>query len=281
MSNHRREVKKGLPAESQVRIPAGDDRLAGMLHEADAGMTDEAVVVCPPFGDERKSAWRALTHLARILASGGYPVVQFDYWGCGESAGDFLDASLSTRLRDISAAADYLRRTTGADRLGLLGLRLGATLATRVAAERTDCTTMVLLEPIVEIAKYFDRMMQRKKIRQMITAGKAQGGETGTDIVDLDGYAMRRATLEELQQLRFGAGKTGCERRTLLVQISFNETLRSNVEQASGILRDQEGREPQVEKLVMPPFWSRVDVTDTGELNAVVKSFMVGDDGRD
>lgn len=263
--------------EEQVRIPADDFQLAGMLYGLEGEGSGEGVVVCPPFGDERKSAWRVLTHMARTLSAAGYPVVQFDYWGCGESAGDFLDASVSTRLRDISAAADYLRQVADIENLCLLGLRLGATLATRVATERNDCTSMVLIEPIVSVSKYFDRMMQRKKLRQMITAGRAEGGEDGSDIVDLDGYAVRRATLEELQQLTFHTPDGECQENTLLVQVSFNESLRSNTEEAVELLRDQAGAQPMVKKLVMPPFWSRVDVTDTSRLDEVVVEFMTGD----
>jgi alpha/beta superfamily hydrolase len=277
MNSHRRKVNRSSHRETQVRIPTNGVQLAGILHRVEAEAAEEGVVVCPPFGDERKSAWGALTHLARTLTTAGYPVVQFDYWGCGESEGAFLDASLSTRLRDVSAAADYLRRVTAVGEICLLGLRLGATLATQVASERNDCASMVLVEPIVETSKYYDRMMQRKKLRQMITAGKAKSEESGRDIVDLDGYAVRRATLEDLQRLEFDAGSAESKRRTLLVQVSFNQSLSSNIEKAVELVGDQTGGKPSVKKVVLPPFWSRVDLTDTSKLNGVVRDFMIGE----
>jgi uncharacterized protein len=60
------------------------------------------------------------------------------------------DADLGGWQHDIETAIEELKDSTGAKRVALAGLRLGATLAASVAARRySDVDTLVLWDPIV------------------------------------------------------------------------------------------------------------------------------------
>ena len=123
---------EGLNA-TPIWFGPADRPLFGWLHlpeEASAG-----VVLCRPIGLEALSACRAYRCLAERLAAKGVVALQFDYTGTGDSAGDPADVvSVGTWLSDIAAAIDCVRRT-GVARVGLIGLRLGATLAANAAAD--------------------------------------------------------------------------------------------------------------------------------------------------
>ncbi|HEY5089012.1 MAG TPA: alpha/beta hydrolase, partial [Polyangia bacterium] len=89
------------------------------------------MILCNPIGDDLIRAHRAFRHLAEALANSGFPVLRFDFDGTGDSAGDERDPDrVATWRADIKRAAAELRARSGVQALALVGLKLGATLAT-------------------------------------------------------------------------------------------------------------------------------------------------------
>lgn len=127
-------------------------RLFGVYTPAHAkGGKPRGVVLCHPWGAEYLRAHRSLCQLGRLLAESGIHVLRFDYFGTGDSAGDMTDGDLEGWQADIETAIDELKDTAGLQRVGLVGLRLGATLAARVAqARRKDVDALVLWDPVVQ-----------------------------------------------------------------------------------------------------------------------------------
>ena len=68
----------------------------------------------------------------------------------------------STRVADTRAAIDELKRQVpGLDRVTLVGLRFGATLAAAAAAGRDDVERLVLWDPVVDGADYMQSVLRR------------------------------------------------------------------------------------------------------------------------
>ncbi|MCK4375582.1 MAG: alpha/beta hydrolase, partial [Candidatus Brocadiae bacterium] len=132
------------PVDEQVSIRTPRGALLGMLHLPAGEAAGPAVVFCNAFGEERKSSALAMARLARAAAGAGFPSLRFDYYGCGDSEGDFVEATVRSRLDDIVRAAGFLRERTGAEEVCLLGLRLGGTLAARAAEELAECAGLAL-----------------------------------------------------------------------------------------------------------------------------------------
>ena len=261
----------GRTEDRPVRFDVGGRGLTGMLHLPRGERRGPAVLLCNAFGDERKSSALAMARLARALAGEGRAALCFDYWGCGDSPGDFVEATVSTRLADIRAASDFLLQQAGGERLCLLGLRLGATLAVNAAPNVPGCESLILIEPIPDGAVYVDAMLRRRAVRRMITSGHGDGDADADDTVDLDGYALRRATIEGIRSLRIA--QPALPWPVLLVQASFSERLRSETISARDALQSA-GACVDVQSLVLPPFWSRVDITDTSSLDRTVTAWM-------
>jgi pimeloyl-ACP methyl ester carboxylesterase len=106
------------------------------------------IVVCNAFGKEFEIARTPLSVTCRDLAERGYACLRFDYGGYGDSAGEFEDATVTSMCDDIESALDELVRRSGVKRLGLLGMRFGATMAALVAGRRTDLERLILWEPL-------------------------------------------------------------------------------------------------------------------------------------
>lgn len=124
-------------------------RLFGIHHPpAEVEAKHAGVVLCYPAGQEYIRAHRAFRRLAEILARQGFPVLRFDFYGCGDSPGASDEGTLRQWVADIATAIEELR-TGEAARVVLVGLRLGATLAALCGAQRGDVEAVVLWEPVV------------------------------------------------------------------------------------------------------------------------------------
>jgi len=139
----------------------GARRLFGIYHPAHgAAGQRRAVVICQPWGQEYLRAHRSLKQLAMMLAQAGCHVLRFDYFGTGDSGGDMVDGDLEGWVDDIEAAVQELQDTSGAHRVTMAGLRLGATLAAIAAARQTaDIDGLVLWDPVVSGSSYLRELM--------------------------------------------------------------------------------------------------------------------------
>ena len=92
---------------------------------------DCGVILCNPIAT---CPCRCLHHLALLFAAAGFPAFRFDYFGTADSSGDLEQGSVSRWLEDIHSAATELRRR-GSERLSVVGLCFGATLAALYAKD--------------------------------------------------------------------------------------------------------------------------------------------------
>ncbi len=114
-----------------------------------AGTRGVGVVLCNPFGYEALCAHRSIRHFAEASAARGFPALRFDYDGTGDSAGDDLDGDRwDAWIASARAAVRELRERTGVQRVVLLGIRLGASIAAYAAADAADVAGVALIAPI-------------------------------------------------------------------------------------------------------------------------------------
>ncbi|WP_457336708.1 alpha/beta fold hydrolase [Rhizobacter sp. P5_C2] len=185
-------------------------RLFGVYSPARAsasGSGTKAVLLCPPWGQEYLRAHRAMKQLATLLNQAGVHVLRFDWFGTGDSAGEMLDASLAGWQADIETAIDELKDTTDAARVGLVGLRLGGTLAAGVAARRRkDVDSVVLWDPVVSGEGY---------LKELLADAPARKPEHGGGY-EVMGFALGDAMAAELRGLALPAAELPA--RTLVIR---------------------------------------------------------------
>ena len=211
-------------------------RLYGLHYPARGQPNGTGVVVCNGFGKEFEIARTALSVLCRDLAERGYSCLRFDYGGYADSAGDFEDATVASMCADIEAALGELGRRSGVGRLGLIGIRLGGTLAALVAARRPDVVRLVLWEPLVrpwdtlfgalrhsvtmQTVIFGKVMFNREQIVENVLAGRPSlAGGYNFNIID-DGFPLATAFVRELQEVDLVAHPPAIKARTLVVNIT-------------------------------------------------------------
>jgi uncharacterized protein len=150
-----------------------------------------AVLLCYPWGQEYIRAHRAMRRLATVLAGGGRHVLRFDYFGTGDSMGDSREVSLSGWEQDIETAMEELRDSSGATRVALIGLRVGATLAARVAARNKKAVeALILWDPVISGSEYVDELL-----------GSPEGCAAASDVREVRGFPLTSTFMAELREL--------------------------------------------------------------------------------
>jgi pimeloyl-ACP methyl ester carboxylesterase len=139
-----------------------DAPIFGLYHEPEGkGLDRGGVVICPPFGAEYVRAHRALRELAFRLASAGFHVLRFDYFGTGDSGGEADQVTIDAWLVDVGAAVDEMLEICGRRSTSLVGLRLGGALAAVAAAGRSDVVRLALWDPVLNGPCYLEELLGR------------------------------------------------------------------------------------------------------------------------
>ena len=99
--------------------------LAGLLYSADSSKT--VLIVCHGFTGSKEGGGRAVA-MAEELGAMGYAVFLFDFSGCGESEGQFVDVTLTRHISDLDCTVDYCQHL-GFERIITIGRSFGGTTA--------------------------------------------------------------------------------------------------------------------------------------------------------
>jgi uncharacterized protein len=119
-----------------------------------------AVLLCNPVGEEASRSHRTFRVFATQLERAGFSTLRFDYTGTGDSLGSAADASIGAWISDIEIAAQRLREVSGAQRIAVVGLRFGASLAMLCAARGGLRPRHLLMwDPIVDGASYLRELV--------------------------------------------------------------------------------------------------------------------------
>lgn len=142
----------GLRAETvePLFFPAGKGDLYACHHLPIGAPRGEAVLLCAPAGHEYSRSHRALRQLASLFAKAGYHAFRFDYFGTGDSAGLYEEADPAEWRHDVAAAIELCRQRAGVASVGLVGARLGASLALQAAQGRRDVPWLILWSPVFD-----------------------------------------------------------------------------------------------------------------------------------
>ena len=231
--------------ESPFFFPVKDRRLFGMLHLPEtARACNRAFVMIHPFGEEKLWSHRVFVSTARELAQRGYAVLRFDQTGAGDSSGDTVDTSLDIHLEDLAAAVRELQsRCPRVERIGLMGLRLGAAYAAlmceRAAGDASFAAVanapLVLWEPVTDGEAYFLELLRSNMATQMAVYGEVRENREALVIrirqgepVNVDGYDIGKALLDSAgRKDLLAAGPQRHAGRVLVLQIAGSAQAKS------------------------------------------------------
>lgn len=159
-----------------------------------------AVIILPPFAEEMNRCRRLISLTQDALAQEGVASLCLDYFGTGDSAGEFGDARLADWMQDVVDVCT-LAQSAGAHAITLLGVRFGALLAAHVAAEIPSVDTVFAVAPQESLQRAMRQFVRIAATTQDLTlktkAGLRKPGashqlENGQS-VEIGGYVISPA----------------------------------------------------------------------------------------
>lgn len=147
-----------------------------LWHAPDDIPARNLLVFVHPFAEEMNKSRRMAALQSRALAAAGCAVLQVDLLGCGDSSGDFRDATWADWVDDVVAACGHARTLharawpdSPSPPLWLWGLRAGCLLAAEAAARLDGACHLLFWQPALQGKTVLQQFLRLK------TAGAALG----------------------------------------------------------------------------------------------------------
>jgi exosortase A-associated hydrolase 2 len=235
-----------------------------------AGM---AVIFVAPFAEEMNKSRRMFTLAAEALRDRGVASLVVDFFGTGDSAGDFAAARWATWRSDVGRACDWLRER-GHARLALIGLRLGAMLALDVACGYPGIARVMLWQPVLAGDALVTQFLRTDVVARMLTQADSRSTTDALrarlrngESIEVAGYTLAPELVRALENLRLEtlAPTNG-------VPVDWidlvSDPARGATPAGERVRRNwqQQGIKMRFRTVVGPPFWSSVEIAVAPEL---------------
>ena len=173
--------------EIQVSFSLDEQEIFGVLHLPERTPAP-GVIMCHGFTGHKAEAHRLFVAAARDFCAHGLAALRFDFRGSGDSAGEFQEMTVSREVADAGAALDFLASVPEVNgrKVAVLGLSLGGCVAACLAGRDERVRALVLWAPVAHPRELFDKLI--------LDFG-------GNDVLDMGGWGLGRAFLEDLQHL--------------------------------------------------------------------------------
>jgi uncharacterized protein len=241
------------------------------LHHRPSGSAARGgVVYVHPFAEEMNKSRRMAALQSRALAAAGFEVLQMDLLGCGDSSGDFGDASWDDWIQDVVEASRWMRQRC-ARPLWLWGLRAGCLLATEAAQQVGEPCNLLLWQPSL-VGKVVLQQFLRLRVAADMVDGQAKGVMSklrtqlaAGEAVEIAGYRVSPSLAAGLEMAALkappGAGQVAW------LEVSTRESA-SLLPASEAIVERwrQTGHAVNAQVVQGPAFWQTSEIEEASEL---------------
>lgn len=245
------------------------------------GTTRGLVIYIHPFAEEMNKARRMAALQARALAQSGFSVLQIDLLGCGDSSGDFGDATWQSWVNDVVQGCHWLRRQSnrqdtdlGTVPLWLWGLRAGCLVAVDAAKEVNEACNFLFWQPS-SAGKPLLQQFLRLKVAGDMLGGQAKGvmenmrQQLANGVaVEIAGYMFSSGLAMGLEQAALAAPtKTGPAQRLEWFELSTRKDASLSPVSAKTIAEwQQSGIAAHYHIVHGPAFWQTSEIEEAPAL---------------
>jgi exosortase A-associated hydrolase 2 len=261
--------QSAAPAQRAFHLGTGGAQRVCVLHLPAAGPLAGAIVHVHPFAEEMNKSRRMAALQSRLFAAAGYAVLRIDLAGCGDSPGDFSQATWATWIDDVRRAALWLNAEVG-HRPWLWGQRAGCLLCVQALPDQApDAARLLFWQPAAvgkTLLQQFRRLRTAGELlkKQPLGAGSEPGPSRGgpglagePEVVA--GYELNAELTRGLEAavLRPPAA------HTVSVWLEVSSRAAAELLPATRRCIDEwraQGHEVTAETVQGPPFWQTQDI---------------------
>ena len=132
----------------------------------------KCVVVCQPFFDEKLYAYRIIEEFFILLRQHGFHTCKFDYFGDGDSYGEFQQFNISSCVTNLKDIESLLRKKYEIEDIILFGVRAGSAIITEYIKKYKDIEKFLFWAPVFNLNDYLFNTLRRVLTFQMATFRK-------------------------------------------------------------------------------------------------------------
>lgn len=220
-------------------LDVAPDPVFGIFHEsAGRARAETGVLVCPPWGWDDVTSYRARRAWADHLAAAGFPTLRVDLPGSGDSGGFPGDPDrLAAWSGAIASAAAWLRDAAGCKRVALIGLGLGGLVAGKAIAEGVRIDDLVLWATPTSGRSFLReaRAFSQLQSSRYSLNGDAEPSPLPDGWLEVGGFVLAASTIQALEPLSLTALPLGAIQRALLLErdgIGVDAKLQRHLEDA-------------------------------------------------
>lgn len=240
-----------------------------ILHVPRQGATqDRTIVYVHPFGEEMNKSRRMAALQARAFALAGCVVLQVDLFACGDSDGQFADASWSRWVDDVVAAAAWLRERFGGT-AWLWGLRSGCLVAADAARTMPWTSDLLFWQPVLSGSQHLQHLLRLRVAAQLM--GPADAKRTDTRELHArfaEGRAVEIAGYEMSPALALGLGAAELTPTPGSVRVEWIEVAAAEEPELSPAARARAdawrraGHRVETRSVAGQPFWQTQEIAE-------------------
>jgi pimeloyl-ACP methyl ester carboxylesterase len=199
-------MSQAPPQPRPLYIASHGESIFATVHAAHGPAREAAVLLCPPFGWEDMSSYRARREWASLLAGEGFTVLRIDFPGSGDSSGGPRDAQRLQAWTDaVESSTRWLSSNSGARRIVAIGIGLGGTIAYRAMAQGAAIDDLVLWGVASRGRRHLRELrafsyMESSRVEDD-AAPQSTVEDTGAGSLVVAGYALSADTQRELNEL--------------------------------------------------------------------------------
>lgn len=132
---------------TELKVKEYGYTIRGLFTEPDDGY-DQVVVLLHGFTGHKNENGYLFKQITKVLVEHRMATLRYDYMGCGDSDGEFVEQTFNTVLADAKAAVDEGVRRNAGKPIYLIGFSMGGAAAARMSVERKDVIEkLVLMSP--------------------------------------------------------------------------------------------------------------------------------------
>lgn len=239
------------------------------LHEPRDGVPRAAVVYVHPWAEEMNKSRRMAALGARALADAGCAVLQIDLLGCGDSSGEFADASWAHWVDDVVLACRWLRRYTAAP-MWLWGLRAGCMVAAEAAPQLGEPCKFLFWQPVLSGKLALQQFLRLRGAADAL-AGQASSISAmhqqlaAGEGIDVAGYRLTPALANGLEHASLTPPQYAS--RAVWLEVSSRDEPALLPASVAAIERWRDaGHEVLAQVVVGPSFWATLEIEESPAL---------------
>jgi len=252
---------------------------------APRGSMRGSVLAVHAFAEELNKSRAAVADGARALADAGFAVLAIDLAGCGDSAGDFADASWDAWLADLAAGWQWLDEHTSGERW-LWGTRFGALLANRFAEHASPPVDGLLLwQPVANGTQHLTQFLRLKTVGGLLrdaSSAAAPDVETSPraalaagEVVEVAGYRLAPALADAMDAASLGPASATPPRVHWFEVVTREGANPSAVAARAVEAWSAAGRVATVTVVTGSPFWQTAEIERCPALVSATVEAMV------